>query len=293
MQTWKLHGGEVFTPLPFGIMGIVNLTPDSFFDGGEHANPTGGLQHALQLWQEGAHILDLGAESSRPGAEPVCPKLEQKRLIPVLKPLIKACKKAQNTGQTSPYISIDTYHAQTAETALLHGAHIINDISACLFDPKLFDIIVSHKPGYVLMHSKDKPQIMQKNLQYTDVVDDIYSFLEKHMNRLVQAGLPEEHIVLDPGIGFGKSLEQNVYILQNITKLKALGRPILMGLSMKSFLQGILRLAPADTKARAQGTQTVTALLAQLGIALHRVHHVQDTVHTLQLVQTFMTKGIT
>ncbi len=272
-KTWTLRGGKAFTPAPFGIMGIVNITPDSFYDGGRHASTETALAHARQLMRDGAHILDLGAESSRPGAAPVSPREEQQRLLPVLRQL-------RNDGATP--LSVDTYHADTARAALEAGADIINDISACAMDPALREVILEYKPGYVLMHSQGTPETMQRAPRYTDVVDEVSAFFETHLNALAAAGLPENRIVLDPGIGFGKCMEHNVALLNHIDRFLTLGRPVLMGLSMKSLFGALLGL-PADQRGTA--TQVATALLARRGVALHRVHDAAETAHTLRLVQ--------
>lgn len=272
-QTWTLRGGKVFTPAPFGIMGIVNITPDSFYDGGRHAAAEAALEHARRLVNEGAHILDLGAESSRPGAAPVSPCEEQSRLLPVLQAL-------RNEGET--VLSVDTYHADTARAALEAGADIINDISACAMDPVLREVIIQYKPGYVLMHSQGTPATMQNNPHYSNIVDEILTFFEEHLRHLIAAGLPEDRIVLDPGIGFGKCMKHNVALLQHIRRILGLGRPVLMGLSMKSLFGALLDLPPDQ---RGTATQVATALLARQGVVLHRVHDVAATRRTLQLVQ--------
>lgn len=316
-NTWMLRGGRVFGPAPFGIMGIVNLTPDSFFDGGQHNGPEAALAHARLLLEQGADILDLGAESSRPGADPVSTEEEQARLLPVLAALAAQGENPPADAAGSchaapapqlPLLSVDTYHAATAHAALQAGAHIINDISACTVDPALLDVLVQWKPGYVLMHSQGLPKTMQQAPQYEHVVDEVLAFLEQHMARLVKAGLPESHIVLDPGIGFGKRLEHNLSLLRGMDRIQALGRPVLMGLSMKSLFRDLFRdlfqdLLPGTTadappsphsrrdrqeqEARSMGTQVATALLAARGVALHRVHHVAETRRTLALVQAF------
>lgn len=278
VNTWFLKGGKAFEPAPFGIMGIVNITPDSFFDGGQHADTRAALQHAEQLLHEGAHILDLGAESSRPNAAPVSAQQEQARLLPVLAAL--------RLQHPDVILSVDTYHAATAASVLEAGADIINDISACCFDPALLDVVAQYKPGYVLMHSQGKPDTMQQSPHYTNVVDEVLHFFEYHLQALTLAGLPEDRIVLDPGIGFGKYVQHNIELLKNLDCFVRLGRPLLMGISMKSFLGDMLGLPTVE---RASATQVVTALLAQKGAAYHRVHHVAATKHTLALVQSLTT----
>ncbi|QCC86071.1 dihydropteroate synthase [Desulfovibrio desulfuricans] len=244
-------------------MGIVNLTPDSFYDGGRHNGPLPGISHALSLLDQGADILDLGAESSRPGAAELPPQQETERLLPILAGLRRAAPGA--------VVSVDTYHAATAATVLNMGAAIINDISACAFDPALLDVLVQYKPGYVLMHSQGRPQTMQHNPQYTDVRREVLQFFEREMSRLVRAGLPENRIILDPGIGFGKTLEHNLALLAHPQDWLSLGRPVLMALSMKSVFGGLLGLPPQQ---RGLATATATAILREKGIYWHRVHDV-------------------
>lgn len=274
VNTWFLKGGKAFEPAPFGIMGIVNISPDSFFDGGQHADTLSALQHAEQLLQEGAHMLDLGAESSRPNAAPVSAQQEQARLMPALEAL--------RLRHPDAILSVDTYHAASAALVLEAGADIINDISACCFDPALLDVVAQYKPGYVLMHSQGKPDTMQQAPQYDNVVDEVLHFFEHHLHVLTRAGLPEDRIVLDPGIGFGKYVQHNIELLKNLACFAQLGRPLLMGISMKSFLGDMLGL---HTQQRGSATQVVTALLAQKGAAYHRVHQVAATKRTLALVQ--------
>lgn len=253
-------------------MGIVNLTPDSFYDGGAHADVPTGLAHALHLLEDGADMVDLGAESSRPGAEEVPAQHECARLLPVLTELVRAAPAA--------VISVDTYHAVTAAAALEAGACVINDISACTFDPGLTDVLVQYKPGYVLMHGKGRPREMQVQPSYSDVRRDVTDFFERELHRLTTAGLPEEHIVLDPGIGFGKSLAHNLALLSHVEDWVGFGRPLLVGLSMKSLFGDLLNLAPQE---RGAAVQTASALLWTRGVFWHRVHEVSRVCSALRL----------
>ena len=275
--TWYVKGGRALkTPSPFGVMGIVNLTPDSFYDGGVHHMPPAGLEHALTLLEQGADILDLGAESSRPGAAELPPDEEIQRLAPVLMGL-----RHQAPWAT---VSVDTYHAATAASVLEQGAVIINDISACAFDPGLLDVLVQYKPAYVLMHSQGRPQTMQHNPRYEDVRREVREFFERNLARLVRAGLPEDRIVLDPGIGFGKTLAHNLELLAHPEDWLGFGRPVLMALSMKSVFGGLLSLPPAR---RGAATVAATALLRARGIFWHRVHHVADARQALAVATAF------
>ena len=270
------HG--VRGPIPMaadgGVLGIVNLTPDSFYDGGQHEGNDAGLAHALSLLAEGADVLDLGGESSRPGADPVSAELEQKRVLPVLERLMT------QGGSVVPVVSVDTYRASTAAAALERGATIINDISATAFDPGLVDVLVQYRPAYVLMHCQGTPRTMQDRPHYDDVCREVAEFFEREMGRLVRAGLPEENILLDPGIGFGKSTEHNLALMAHPEAWGHLGRPSLMALSMKSLFGAILGL---DTAERGTATQVATALCACHGYAWHRVHDVAGTRATLRL----------
>lgn len=261
---WRVLGGRALSAsAPFGIMGIVNVTPDSFFDGGEHMQVEQAVAHALRLRDEGADMLDLGAESSRPGARSLSADEELRRLLPVL------CRlRAVASGIC---ISVDTYHAATADAVLHCGASVINDISGCVYDPALLDVLVQHRPGYVLMHRQGRPATMQNAPRYDDVRRDVMEFFDQMLNRLVRAGLPEDRIVLDPGIGFGKTLEHNLALLAHAEEWLTFGRPVLMGLSMKSLFGDLLGLPVAR---RGAVTQTATALLWQKGIFWHRVHDV-------------------
>jgi dihydropteroate synthase len=257
-------------------MGIVNITPDSFYDGGAHETPESAVRHALRLLEQGAHILDLGAESSRPGAREVSPEEEQARLLPVLHGL-----RAHPQGGEA-VVSIDTYRASTARRALESGADVINDISACAFDPALLDVLVEYKPGYVLMHCRGRPADMQDDPRYADVVDEVLHFFETGLARLCAAGLAEESIVLDPGIGFGKRLEDNLALLRGAARLGSLGRPLLAGLSMKSLFGELLDI---PLERRGPATQVATALLAAKGVLAHRVHDVAGALEALRLAQ--------
>lgn len=266
-------GGVNLAPAaPFGVMGILNLTPDSFFDGGKHATGEAALVQALALSEAGADLLDLGAESSRPGARPLSPEEEQRRLIPVLT--------AVREKLPCIPLSVDTVHAATAAAALDRGAVIINDVSACKVDPELTDVLAERRPGYVLMHSQGRPPEMQDAPNYADVCLEVRRFFARELDRLVKAGLPEDHIVLDPGIGFGKRLSHNLALLAHMEDFLEFGRPLLVGLSMKSLFGDLLGL---PVEARGAATQTASALLWERGVFWHRVHDVAGVRGALRL----------
>jgi dihydropteroate synthase len=273
---WIVKGGRALGPAPFFIAGIVNVTPDSFHDGGQFLDHGAALARGLALAEQGADILDLGGESTRPGAAETPEAEELARVVPVIRDLAASCPAA---------LSVDTYKAKVAAEALAAGAVIVNDISACRFDPALAEILAREKPGYVLMHSQGKPREMQKNPTYRDVVEEILAFFEERLQYLVQRGLPEDRIVLDPGVGFGKTLEHNLAILKHIDRFKVLGRPLYVGLSHKSLFQGLLGLGPGE---RGAATQAATAILAAKGVAVHRVHDVADTARTLKLAAALL-----
>lgn len=270
---WIVKGGKVLGPAPFFIAGVVNVTPDSFYDGGSHAEEQSGIDHGLRLAREGAHILDIGGESTRPYADPVSEAEELARVIPVIKGLVEA--------DIPSVVSVDTYKAKVAAAALDAGAVILNDVSAFSFEPELLDVIAQYKPGYVLMHSLGKPENMQKEPRYADVVDEIVCFFEEKLNELDRVGLPKDRIVLDPGIGFGKLLKHNLAILRGIERFKTLGLPLYMGLSNKSLWQELLGLGVDE---RQNATQAATAVLAMKGVSFHRLHEVELARQTLTIV---------
>ncbi|GAU07709.1 dihydropteroate synthase [Desulfoplanes formicivorans] len=275
MQTvWTVKGGRVVGPAPFIVAGILNVTPDSFFDGGKHDSTRSAVEAGLSMHGQGADIIDVGGESTRPGAQYVPAGREKDRVLPVVRELLEA--------RPELVISIDTYKAEVAREALDAGVAVVNDISGYSFDNALRDVVVQYKPGYVLMHTPAPPGTMQESPAYSDVVGELLDYFEKKMNQLVRSGLPEDRIVIDPGIGFGKNLEHNLAILRHIERFVVLGRPVYMGLSNKSLWGDLLGLAKNE---RSRATQVATALLAARGVGIHRVHEVQATRQTLAIVQ--------
>jgi dihydropteroate synthase len=277
---WHAAGGMALVPpAPFGVMGIVNLTPDSFYDGWRYAGASGGIARALSLYGDGADIVDMGAETTKPGSEALSSEEEQARLLPVLRALRKVA--------ADMVISVDTYHAATAAAVLELGAVVVNDVSACAFDPELTDVLVQYKPGYVLMHHKGRSKTMQDRPQYDDVRREVMTFFEREMNRLTRAGLPEDRIALDPGIGFGKTCAHNMELLAHPGDLLSFGRPVLIALSMKSVFGDLLGLPVEE---RDFATQIATALLWNNGIFWHRVHDVVATRQSLTLAAALRSK---
>lgn len=271
-ETWTVMGGRVLGPAPFLLAGIINATPDSFYDGGRHVAPAAAVLQGRRLIDDGAHILDVGGESTRPGALEVSEAEELARVVPVIRELAALqLRDMDGLPGLFPVLAVDTYKAKVAAAALEAGALIVNDVSACRFDPVLLDVVAQYKPGYVLMHSQGEPRTMQNAPRYGDVVDDICAFFEERLDVLTAAGLPEANIVLDPGIGFGKLLEHNLAILRSIERFRKFGRPVYMGLSNKALWGTLLGLGPQE---RQQATATATALLVARGVLVHRVHEV-------------------
>ncbi len=244
-------------------MGVLNITPDSFFDGGKHFNRQSAIKHAFEIVENGADIIDIGGESSRPGAEPVSEEEELSRVIPVIETV---------ASEISIPISIDTCKANVARKALTAGAVIVNDISALRFDPGMHEVIKNYDAYIVLMHMLGNPRNMQKNPVYENVVDDIISFLRIRIDYALEHGIPKNRIIVDPGIGFGKTLEHNLEILRNTERFNELGYPVLIGVSRKSMI-GMVTGVPV--KERIWGTAAITAYCVIKGIAIHRVHDVK------------------
>ncbi len=269
--SWTIKGGRVLGPAPFFIAGIVNVTPDSFYDGGNNYDPQQAIAHGALLAEQGADILDVGGESTRPFADPVSLEDEVARVIPVISELAK-----------DYVVSVDTVKSEVARKAIEAGAAIVNDVSAFSQDPALLEVVADMKPGYVLMHTQGTPEKMQLSPQYDNVVEDILTFFKKSLEKLVKSGLPERCIVVDPGIGFGKTLEHNLEILRSIDRVMDLGFPVYMGLSNKSLWGKLLGL---ESDKRQNATQAATAVLAARGVPIHRVHEVELTSQTLRIVK--------
>ena len=271
------------TPSRFTLWGVVNVTPDSFFDGGRHPSFESAFSHARRLAADGARVLDLGGASSRPGAQDVPSDDEMRRVLPLVRAL------SEGRGRRIPpdtLLSVDTWRTDVAAAVLEAGADIINDISAGLWEPAMTDVLAQYRPGYVLMHCRPgmRPGTMQKDPHYGNVVDEVMAFLEARMTALVKAGLPEENIILDPGIGFGKTAEHNCALLSSMEKLLSLGRPVLLGVSNKSLFGELLGL---DVTRRIEATSVCTALLASRGVTHHRVHDVASARRALTLAEHF------
>jgi dihydropteroate synthase len=245
-------------------MGIVNVTPDSFSDGGLFLDLDAAVEHGLQLAGEGAHILDIGGESTRPGAEPVAAEEELRRVVPVVESLADAAKGMP----LRPQISIDTSKAVVAKAALVAGAGLVNDVSALRADREMAGVLADSGVDCCLMHMLGEPRTMQQDPRYGDVVDDVKAFLEERLAFAVGEGIAERRILLDPGIGFGKTVAHNLELLRRLGELVAIGRPIVIGTSRKSFLGRIA----AD--GRLPGTIATNVMALERGASVFRVHDV-------------------
>ncbi len=245
-------------------MGVVNVTPDSFSDGGEFLDPDAAVAHGAQLAADGAAILDIGGESTRPGAEPVSEEEELRRTIPVVEGLA-----AENSGWE---ISIDTTKSAVAEAALEAGAALVNDVSALRFDPAMAGLIADRNAGCCLMHMLGEPRTMQSDPRYDDVVSEVKSFLEERLAFAVAEGIAEDRVWLDPGIGFGKTAQHNLELLRRLDELVAIGRPVVVGTSRKSFLGKLA--GGRDESERLPGTIATNVLALERGARIFRVHDV-------------------
>lgn len=264
------------------VMGILNVTPDSFSDGGRHADPAAALVHARQMIAEGADLIDVGGESTRPGAPPVAHAVELARTVPVV-----AALRAEWDG----LISIDTSKAAVAEAALAAGADVVNDVSGLRHDPAMAALCAASGCGVVVMHMLGDPRTMQVEPQYTDVVAEVRGFFAERLAFLTNLGLAPEALCFDPGIGFGKTLEHNLTLLRHLATLPVGGRPLLLGVSRKSFIARALATpdpAAPDPAARDWPTVALTAFARQHNVLLHRVHAVRPNVEALRMIEALL-----
>jgi dihydropteroate synthase len=253
------------------VMGILNMTPDSFSDGGLFRKPEEAVLHGVRMVEEGADILDIGGESTRPGSEPVSLEEESRRVLPVIEELAKRVKVP---------LSIDTTKSQVAERALEAGAALVNDTSGLQDDSRIPGVVAKNGAALILMHRKGVPKVMQADPGYADLTGEILAFLRQGIRRAQDAGVGEDQIVIDPGIGFGKTLEHNLYLLKHLTELSVLGKPILIGPSRKAFIGKILNLPVGD---RLEGTAAAVTAAVLNGATLVRVHDVKEMVRVIRV----------
>jgi dihydropteroate synthase len=270
-------GTRPWSPGPV-VIGILNVTPDSFSDGGNFLDPGAAAEHAASLLDEGAGIIDVGGESTRPGSDPVPQEEEVRRVVPVISRIIAARPEA--------VISVDTYRSATAAAALDAGASIVNDVTALRGDPRMISVVAEARCPVILMHMQGEPKTMQSEPRYTDVVREVKDFLRSRAEHAVATGVSQENIIVDPGIGFGKSLDHNLVLLRDLESIVDLGFPVLVGASRKSFIGSITGVqAAAD---RVFGTVATTVLAYEKGATLFRVHDVRANSEALAVAEAVL-----
>lgn len=264
-------------PIPFNsgalLMGVLNVTPDSFSDGGRYEEPEVAVEQALAMIDQGADLIDIGAESSRPGSDPVEEEEEIRRLLPVI---TAVCR------QVSIPVSVDTTKASVAQRALDAGAAIVNDISALRFDPAIGQVVAKAGAGLVLMHMQGTPKSMQRDPQYCDIIAEVRQFFIERMKTAEDVGIDPEQILLDPGFGFGKNVTHNLTLLMRLDQLAALGRPIVAGVSRKAFIGQVLDRQVGE---RLMGTAAVVAVAVLRGARIVRVHDVGPMRDVVRMVE--------
>ena len=260
------------------VMGIVNVTPDSFSDGGSYASADAAADAAFAMLEEGADIVDVGGESTRPGADPVPEEEEMRRVVPVIERV---------RARTAAPVSVDTRRASVARAALEAGADIVNDVTALRDDPALGPLCAERECPVVLMHMKGDPRTMQKDPRYDDLLGEVRAFLEEAVARAEAAGVARSRTIIDPGIGFGKTVEHNLELVKRLDEVASLGRPVLVGASRKSFIGRTLGTdEPTD---RLEGTLAVTALAVARGARIVRVHDVRENVRAVRMAEAVLT----
>jgi dihydropteroate synthase len=267
-------------PRPALIMGIVNVTPDSFSDGGKFFDTSAAVAHALEMVAQGAEILDVGGESTRPGAQPVSEEEELRRVMPVIEKLV---------AQTRVPLSIDTMKPAVARAALAAGASIVNDVAANRNNREMWEAAAEVRAGYVVMHSPGLPGAMPKKPAYTDVVHEVDEFFTEELARISkESGITPEQIVLDPGIGFGKALEHNLLLLAGLGRFTKCGRPVLLGVSRKSFIE---KLTGAKLNERLPASLACATLAVESGVNIIRAHDVAETVQAVRMTEAILQKA--
>jgi dihydropteroate synthase len=270
-------GTRPWSPGPV-VVGILNVTPDSFSDGGNFLDPEAAAEHATTMLDVGAGIIDVGGESTRPGSDPVSRQEEVRRVVPVIERLLAARPEA--------VISVDTYRSETAVAALEAGAHIVNDVTALRGDPSMASVVADARCPVILMHMQGEPRTMQREPHYRDVVSEVTDFLESRAEHAVRAGVRPENIIVDPGIGFGKTLQHNLALLRNLEALVELGFPVLVGASRKRFIGSITGVEEASE--RVFGTVATTVLAYEKGATLFRVHDVRANREALGVAEALL-----
>lgn len=275
IYSWKCRNRSVLLGERTLVMGILNTTPDSFSDGGSYFDPAAAVDRALEMIAQGADIIDVGGESTRPGADPVQALEEIRRTVPII---------GKIRAQSDVPISIDTMKAEVAFQALEAGADIINDVSALEGDAEMAGVAAESLAGVVLMHMQGSPRTMQNDPEYGDVVHEVGAYLKTRMDVAAEAGINRDRLVIDPGIGFGKTVEHNLQLLRGLPRLARCGAPLLVGASRKSFIGRLLRKGPADE--RLAGSLGAAAFAVMGGAHILRVHDVLETCDVCRLLDT-------
>jgi dihydropteroate synthase len=270
------HGHVLDFSSKTGVMGILNVTPDSFYDGGRYIDVQAALERAHRMVEEGADIIDIGGQSSRPGSDPVSEAEESRRLLPVVRAV---------AASVPVMISVDTYRASIARQALEAGAHIINDISALRFDPDLLPVVAAHEAPLILMHMQGLPRNMQLNPRYEALIDEVFSFLHERLDTAQAGGIPADRLLIDPGIGFGKGARHNLELLRKLHHFLALGQPIVVGTSRKSFIGLILG---TEAEERLEGTAATVAMSIMRGASIIRVHDVRAMARVARMMDAIL-----
>ena len=288
---WKIGNDVVDCSSPL-VMGIVNVTPDSFFDGGKHNSPESAYEHALMLLEQGAVILDIGGESSRPGSAPVSEQEELDRVSPVVEALAQTASIAddlENPGSHKFYISVDTTKAKVARECMRLGAHIINDISACAMDPDMLSTVADTGASVVLNHMRGSFGTMQQDFKpYKNVVQEVHKELLTQVDKLLALGVEKSKICIDPGIGFGKSVQDNIDLMKSVDEFLVDGYPVLVGTSRKSYIGKMPGLENSD---RLIPTVTAGIVAALGGASVLRVHDVREAKESILYLEALKTHG--
>jgi len=258
------------------VMGVLNVTPDSFSDGGLYLEPSRAVDRALEMVEEGADVIDVGGESTRPGADPVPLEEELRRVVPVIEAI---------ASRVPVPVSVDTYKAKVAKEALEAGASIVNDISGLQFDPRMAEVVARYGAAVVVMHIKGTPKTMQQDPRYDDLIGEITQYLKDGVRRAEEAGVSPDAIVVDPGIGFGKRLEHNLTIFSRLEELSSLGKPVLIGPSRKRFIGEILGVEVGE---RLFGTLASVAAAVMRGAHIVRVHDVRPVRQVVDVVDAIL-----
>jgi dihydropteroate synthase len=276
---WKIAGQAIDVSQHALVMGVLNITPDSFSDGGRFFTAEKAIEHGVRMAEEGAQIIDVGGESTRPGAEPVPEEEELRRVIPVIEKL---------RAKIDTVISVDTSKAHIASEAIEAGASIVNDVTGGRGDKTMMPLVAEKKSGFIIMHMQGNPRTMQANPRYDDVVSEVADFFRQQYTRVLECGIDPMAIAFDPGIGFGKTLEHNLELLAQLERIRVHNRPLIVGVSRKSFLAKLTGLT--EMSDRLAPAVALTSLLRTRGAGIFRVHDVKENVSALRVTEALLQR---